>query len=271
MPSSRYHNRRRCKRLNKRPVSYLQTDARWKSTRLKCVGGTMSIGGGGCGPTSAAMLIETLTGKTCLPTETFKWACDNGYVYAEQGTNYGCFKPLFKAYGLDCDILTWTQCMNANSPIKQQVINKLKEGYYFIALMKPGLWTSGGHYVVVWWADDKVRINDPASTRTERLNGDHTAFWSTAKYFWWVDARKHNKGDELDMTKAEFLKSLTADECAQIVSTANEYLGKLDAPGWAQEELEEAKELGITDGTRPMQLIPRYQAAIMAKRAAQKK
>jgi len=37
-----------------------------------------------------------------------------------------------------------------------------------------------------------------------------------------------------------------------------------------QAELAEAVALGITDGKNPMQLIPRYQAAIMAKRAAQR-
>lgn len=45
-------------------------------------------------------------------------------------------------------------------------------------------------------------------------------------------------------------------------------LAEQDVPDWAKTELEEAKAMGITDGTRPMQLIPRYQAAIMAKRAA---
>ena len=39
----------------------------------------------------------------------------------------------------------------------------------------------------------------------------------------------------------------------------------------AKEELEEAVKLGITDGKEPMQLIPRYQAAIMAKRARERK
>ena len=47
-------------------------------------------------------------------------------------------------------------------------------------------------------------------------------------------------------------------------------LAEQDVPDWAKAELEEAKSMGITDGTRPMQLIPRYQAAIMAKRAAEK-
>lgn len=54
----------------------------------------------------------------------------------------------------------------------------------------------------------------------------------------------------------------------EIYNKLNEYLRSQPAPKWAEKELEEAKALGITDGTRPMELIPRYQAAIMAKRAA---
>ncbi len=53
----------------------------------------------------------------------------------------------------------------------------------------------------------------------------------------------------------------------QIYNKLNEHLASLPVPEWAQAELLEAQELGITDGTRPQQLIPRYQAAIMAKRA----
>ena len=178
--------------MNIQPVSYMQTDSRWKNTRYKCSGGTMSIGGGGCGPTSAAMLIETLTGKTCLPTTTMKWACDKGYVFANQGTAYAYFKPQFAAYGISCNQIP-TTCLDAKSPTRKIVTEMLQDGYYFIALMKKGLWTSGGHYVVAWWADDKIRINDPASTKTERLNGDPDLFFAQAKYFWAVDAREYNK------------------------------------------------------------------------------
>ena len=251
--------------MNKQPVYYMQTDSRWGSKRYKCSGGDMSISGGGCGETSAAMLISTLTSKSVLPTETMDWACKNGYVYANQGTTYSYFKPQFKAYGLSCEMLTGEQCLNAKSPVREKVIRKLQEGNYVIALMKKGLWTNGGHYIVVWWADDKIRINDPASKKTVRLNGDPDTFFSQAKYFWIVDAREYNKeDDDMDVSK------LTGKECAQILSAANEYLATQPAPDWAKEELEEAKKLGITDGTRPMQMIPRYQAAIMAKRAVQK-
>lgn len=53
----------------------------------------------------------------------------------------------------------------------------------------------------------------------------------------------------------------------EIYNALNEYLATLPAPEWAEAELTEAVSAGITDGTRPMQLIPRYQAAIMALRA----
>jgi hypothetical protein len=52
-----------------------------------------------------------------------------------------------------------------------------------------------------------------------------------------------------------------------IYEKLNEYLSKQPCPDWAKAELEAAKEAGITDGTNPCGLIPRYQAAIMAHRA----
>ena len=53
----------------------------------------------------------------------------------------------------------------------------------------------------------------------------------------------------------------------EIYDKLAEYTETLEVPTWAKEELEKAKAVGITDGTSPMQLIPRYQAALMAYRA----
>lgn len=55
----------------------------------------------------------------------------------------------------------------------------------------------------------------------------------------------------------------------EIYNKLNDYLSEQPAPDWAQAELAQAVAMGITDGTRPMTLIPRYQAAIMAKRAVE--
>lgn len=221
--------------MNRKPVWYLQTDPRWKNLRFPCNGGTMSVGGGGCGPTSAAMLIETLTGKQYLPPEALKWACQRGYVTSGQGTDYAYFKPQFAAYDIRADMLTWTPCMSAASAVRSRVEDMLRGGYYFIALMKKGLWTSGGHYVVVWWADDRVRINDPASTAEARLNGDPTAFWSTAKYFWWVDARDFNK-----------LKNEEEDEDVKRYQTLDEIL---EHAKWAYPTIKKLVERKVLGGT----------------------
>lgn len=55
----------------------------------------------------------------------------------------------------------------------------------------------------------------------------------------------------------------------EIVKKINEYTATLTLPDWARKEFDEAVKLGITDGANPMGLVPRYQAAIMAKRAAE--
>lgn len=67
---------------------------------------------------------------------------------------------------------------------------------------------------------------------------------------------------EFNLKKEE--ETLTGE---QIYKALNDYVKTLPVPDWAKAELEEAKAAGITDGSSPMELIPRYQAAIMALRA----
>ena len=54
------------------------------------------------------------------------------------------------------------------------------------------------------------------------------------------------------------------DECVY------EYRVKMETPGWAEDELQEAKDAGITDATRPMVYATRLETAIMCKRAVKK-
>ena len=56
----------------------------------------------------------------------------------------------------------------------------------------------------------------------------------------------------------------------EIYDALQSYLAQQPVPDWAKAELQEAVALGITDGSNPMQLIPRYQAAIMTKRAVKR-
>lgn len=57
----------------------------------------------------------------------------------------------------------------------------------------------------------------------------------------------------------------------EIYDALNAYTKTLKLPDWAKKEYQEAIDMGITDGSDPMSYIPRYQAAIMAKRAVKGK
>ena len=193
--------------MNKRPVSYLQTDARWKNKPYRVKGENSTIGSAGCGPTCAAMLIETITGRTFTPEAACMWSMERGYKALNQGTYYSYFVPQFAEFGISCDMLNWVSTYGKPDHANHaKAFGMLKEGYYLIALMNKGLWTRSGHFVVVWWADGKVHINDPASTKAERLSGDLRTFKSQVKYYWWVDARRINteEDDDMPFTQKDF-------------------------------------------------------------------
>lgn len=194
--------------MNKRPVSYLQTDARWKSKPYRVTGEQSTIGSAGCGPSCAAMVISTLTGKTVTPVDTCDWSIRHGYKALNQGTYYSYFVPQLKAYGIQCKQMLGSRILNQpQHPIHEQVKRCLSRGYYVIALMGPGTWTKGGHFVLVWGWDTKVRICDPASTRSERLNGDPDTFRREVRMYWLVDAREFNK-EEDEVVTYKYLKDI---------------------------------------------------------------
>jgi hypothetical protein len=171
----------------------MQTDARWKDKPYQVKGETTTIGKSGCGPTCAAMLIETLTGQTCTPVDTCAWSVQHGYKALNQGTYYSYFTPQFQAFGIACKQLNGASVYGSpGAAVHAQAVELLKQGYYIIACMGKGTWTSSGHFVVAWWQDDKIRIRDPASTKDARVNGDISTFRAQVKYYWSVDARAYN-------------------------------------------------------------------------------
>lgn len=218
--------------MNKQPVAYLQTDSRWKSKPYRVSGESSTIGGSGCGPTCAAMVIATMKDKTVTPVETCAWSVEHGYKALNQGTYYSYFKPQMAAYGIECRQLLSSRIINQpNHAIHDQVKQYLAEGYYVIALMGPGTWTSSGHFVLLWGWDDKVRINDPASTKEARLNGDPATFKNEARCYWLVDARDYNNEEDDNMDKEKF-KELWMEMRADLQNNdASDYSAK--ARQWA--------------------------------------
>lgn len=216
--------------MNKQPVSYLQTDARWKSKPYRVPGETSTIGSAGCGPACAAMVIATLKDKAVTPVETCAWSVAHGYKALKQGTYYSYFAPQLAAYGIECKQMLGSRIINQpNHAIHDQVKAYLAQGYYAIALMGPGAWTTSGHFVLLWAWDDKVRINDPASTKEARLNGDPATFRNEARCYWLVDARSYNTTDDNDEEDENTPRYNTLEEIEKNASYALPTVKKLIA------------------------------------------
>lgn len=255
--------------MNERPVSYLQTDARWKSLPYRVKGETSTIGGSGCGPTSAAMLIETLTGKTYTPVDACNWSVSHGYKALNQGTYYSYFVPQFKVFDIECKQLLASSIHNKpDHAIHKQVQDYLNNGDYIIALMGPGLWTSGGHFIVVWGWDNKVRINDSASTKDARLNGDPALFKAQVKNYWLI------KGDGYMTPEKRY------EEFKSFMNQYRKELASAPAAGYAKPYIKDCVEAGILQNTgtpeepnidRPGDFLTRQEAAVMQAQALKKK
>lgn len=260
--------------MNKQPVLYMQTDARWKNLPYRVKGETATIGGSGCGPTCAAMVISTLTGKTVTPVDTCKWSVDHGYKALNQGTYFGYFPAQFKVYGIECTRLTPASIYHKpSSPYHKQAFDLLKKGNYIIACMGKGTWTSSGHFVLVWWHQGKVYINDPASTKQNRVRGDYNTFINEVKLYWSVPttlkpAQPEKKEEEEDMTEAQVIQ-LLEKKFPDLLEKAEKERAKKPATGasWASVPFKEAIKEGITDGTRPQSYATREEVAIMLNRA----
>lgn len=119
--------------------------------------GTDNIGGYGCGPTSMAIVVSSLTDEIVDPTAMAKWAYENGGWCKGQGSYHSLIPNAAKAWGLN------VEGCKASEP--QRILDALSSGKLVVAIMSPGHFTTGGHFIVLRGVKDgKILVADPAST-----------------------------------------------------------------------------------------------------------
>lgn len=109
----------------------------------------------GCGPTSMAVVITSLTGKWVTPLDTAIWGYQHGF-YSREGSAHEMIPAMAAAYGLRCQ----------GVGTDYQAIKKaLKAGKPVVCLMGPGYFTRGGHFMVLVAIDnnDCVTVADVGS------------------------------------------------------------------------------------------------------------
>ncbi len=150
----------------------LQWDQRWGYDSY----GQEMIGLAGCGPTCMAMAYLHLTGDASMnPRAMAEYACENGY-YTEAGTSWGFFTTGAAGLGLS----------GSELPLGEtQIKNALDEGAVVVCSMRPGDFTTTGHFILLRGYDEGgFYVNDPNSKGNsgkqwsfERLSGQIKNLW----------------------------------------------------------------------------------------------
>lgn len=249
-----------------RPVSYLQTDPRWKDRDYSAKGERTTIGASGCGPTAMAMVLATWADPAVTPATECAWALAHGYKAPNQGTYYGYFAKAAARYGLRCTMRNGVSLYgNAGSGYHEKAKAALEAGGLVIACMGPGNWTRSGHYVLVWRIDgDTIHINDPASTLPRRTEGSYALFRRQVKYYWTIEAPERK---EDAMTIEELLEALTPEQAHRLVLKAELYAKDLPEPSWSVREghWRRAEQAGVLSGS-PERYVRRDELAAVLGR-----
>lgn len=129
-------------------VYFNQTDSIWNQNGYR-------ISSAGCGPTSMAVVISSLTKKWVTPVDAAVWAYDHGY-YSSAGSAHALIPAMAEAYGLKCEGVGTDY-----AAIKEA----LRKGNPVVALMGPGYFTRRGHFMVLIGIDenDHVTVADVGS------------------------------------------------------------------------------------------------------------
>ena len=135
-------------------VYYNQADSRWGG---KLYGKYDTIAVAGCGPTSLAMVVSSLTNRTILPDEMSDWAYANGYRCEGAGSYHSLIPEGGRHFGLKVE--------GASASEGQKIVDALSSGKLVIAIMGPGNFTTGGHFLVLRGvtSEGKILVADSGS------------------------------------------------------------------------------------------------------------
>lgn len=140
---------------------YSQADSRWANLLYTSTGNkSQTMKSSACGPTSAAMIVSSSKGAI-LPTTMAQLFVDNGYRTANNGTAWACWPFVADYFDFD-EYYTTTSDSKMLSYLKTDKNNDSISDYFVVASCNNGLWTTGGHYIVLIGYDDgHIIVFDP--------------------------------------------------------------------------------------------------------------
>ncbi len=151
----------------------LQWDKRWGYKTY----GDNDIALSGCAPTCLSMVIVALTkNKEATPNAVADFAMKNGYYIIGTGTKWSLMTEAGQKFGIQGRVLSLS---------KSSVISELENGHPIICSLRPGDFTTTGHFIVlVGTQDGKIRVNDPNCRERSNTLWDYDTLEHQIKNLW---------------------------------------------------------------------------------------
>lgn len=151
----------------------IQWDKRWGYAPY----GNSDVAISGCAPTCLSMVVVGLTGNTDItPAAVAKYAEEAGYYQKGTGTSWSLMTEGCEHYGIHGQELS----------LDRNVIMKhLDAGEPIICSMRPGNFTTAGHFIVlVKEVDGEIMVNDPNSKSRSKILWDYDTLEGQIKNLW---------------------------------------------------------------------------------------
>ena len=136
---------------NDKNFKYYNQGAGWNNYDFSA-GGTATMKDTGCGPTSMAMVLDSM-GYGVNPNTAAKWSTEHGFH--GNGTTEGYFTAYAKDMGVNSKVL---------GKSADNIKTALQNNELVVLFVGPGDFTTGGHYIVARGYDastNKILIADP--------------------------------------------------------------------------------------------------------------
>ncbi len=152
---------------------FMQWDERWGYQTYS--GNVMGLTG--CGPTCLSMIAVYLSGDTDKnPLWMANFSTENGYASEGNGSAWTLFSEGGKQLGFDVKEIPLDE---------QRIIDNLEVNNPIVAVMRPGDFTTTGHFIVfTGYKDGKIQVNDPNSRENSKKLWDYDDISGQIKQLW---------------------------------------------------------------------------------------
>lgn len=132
---------------------FCQSAEEWKDQPY----GTDTIGPYGCGPTAMAMVVASLTDTDTDPAAMAAWAVEHGHWARRTGSYHSIVMGAARNFGLLAEPFTSREA--------DDMLDALWRGKMLVALVGPGHFTDGGHFILIRGATlgGDILVADPNS------------------------------------------------------------------------------------------------------------